>query len=169
MRTAMLIIAVALLTPIAFAEDDGPMTTEFQGEELQTEQIFRDDFETMNNWTNLTAHTIWQVDDGWLVGTWRPGGSTIWSNREFSGDLYIRFQGKLLEPEHNWRTEERPDGGKNFNFRFLVNGPGGCDIREMYRDLAAEGTGSNAMGDDQYEGYFFTWTWHHARLRRSPG
>ena len=138
-------------------------------EELPARLVFGDTFADMCEWSNLTANTRWHVEDGQLIGHWAPGGSTIWSNREFSGDLYIRFRARLLEPADDWRTEKMPDGGKNVNFRFLVSGPGGRDIREVYRDLAAERTGPNHTGDDQYEGYFFTWTWSHTRLRRSPG
>lgn len=171
MRTFVLTgtITLILFANIVFGEGEQKMTIEFQGEQLTVQRIFHDDFETMEHWSNLTPNTIWEVKDGRLIGTWGPGGSTIWSNRAFSGDLYIRFTGELLEPQEEWRTEKMPDGGKNFNFRFLVEGPDGGDIRDVYRDLAQEGTGSNRIGDDQYKGYFFTWTWHHARLRRSPG
>jgi hypothetical protein len=158
-----------LLVAAVLAEGDTPMTIDVQGEQLTVERVFHDDLKEMDNWTNITPSTTWEIDGGRLVGTWGPGGSSIWSNRAFSGDLYIRVTGQLLDPKDEWRTEKMPDGGKNFNIRFLVTGPDGCDIREVFRELAEEGTGPNRTGDDQYEGYFFTWTWHHARLRRSPG
>ncbi|MFO7946358.1 MAG: family 16 glycoside hydrolase [Armatimonadota bacterium] len=166
----VLALVAAAASQLAFAGNgDNSVSINFQGKHLHGELVFQDDFEDMDEWDNLTPNTRWEVRDGELVGTWGPGGSTIWSKPAFSGDLYIRFTGRLLEPKDEWRTEKMPDGGKNFNFRFLVSGPDGVDIREVFRDLAEEGTGPNRTGDDQYEGYFFTWTWRHARLRRSPG
>ncbi len=164
LSTMMLLIPGALS-----AMPGGRATIQFCGEQMPARLVFGDTFETMGEWENLTPNTRWSVEDGKLIGHWAPGGSTVWSRREFCGDLYIRFRARLLEPEEQWRTEKMPDGGKNLNFRFLVSGPDGVDIRSVYRNLAAEGTGSNRIRDDQYEGYFFTWTWRHARLRRSPG
>lgn len=165
-----MIAAAVLPLPGALCGAPAPETTlNCCGAQFRARLVFGDTFGSMDEWTNLTPETDWRVEDGRLVGTWGPGGSTIWSDREFRGDLYVRFRATLLEPKDEWRTEERPHGGKNLNFRFLVTGPDGVDIREVYRDLAAQGTGSNRVGDDRYEGYFFTWTRRHARLRRSPG
>ncbi|MFW6156816.1 MAG: hypothetical protein ACOC7J_05805 [Armatimonadota bacterium] len=165
-----MIATAVLLLPGLLPGAPVPATTiTCLGEEIPARLVFGDTFETMEHWANLTPRTRWHVEDGALIGHWAPGGSTIWSRPAFSGDLYLRFRARLLEPEDEWRTEQMPDGGINLNFRFLVSGPGGADIREVYRDLAARGTGSNRIGDDRYQGYFFTWTWRHARLRRSPG
>lgn len=165
----MILSTLLSLSGVLYAAPAPETTIACCGEQLRARLIFGDTFETMEDWTNLTPRTQWYVDGGRLIGRWGPGGSTIWSNREFTGDIYVRFRAKLLESDDEWRTEERPDGGKNLNFRFLVTGPGGVDIRDAYQDLAAQGTGPNGTGDDQYEGYFFTWTWRHTRLRRSPG
>ncbi|MFP4248824.1 MAG: family 16 glycoside hydrolase [Armatimonadota bacterium] len=164
----MAAMILSLCGALAGAPAEVPTIT-CSGEELPARLIFGDTFRTLEGWEDLTPQTEWYVEDGRLIGRWGPGGSTIWSDREFAGDLYVRFRARLLEPEDDWRTDERPDGGKNLNFRFLVSGPDGADIRHVYRDLAEEATGPNRIGDDQYEGYFFTWTWRHTRLRRSPG
>ncbi len=165
--TRVLLVTILPLLGAAPAAESARI--DFQGQSYPTRLVFGDSFADMDEWVNLTPQTRWAVQDGTLVGEWAPGGSTLWSRREFGGDLFIRFRARVLEPEDEWRTEKMPDGGKNLNFRFLVSGPDGVDIREVYRDLAQQATGPNRIGDDQYEGYFFTWTWRHARLRRSPG
>ena len=65
--------------------------------------------------------------------------------------------------------KNQPDGGKIFNIRLHVRGPNDVDILDVYQDLLKAGTGPNGIGDEQYWGYFVTWTGVHSRLRRSPG
>ncbi|NOZ19677.1 MAG: hypothetical protein GXP25_01170 [Planctomycetes bacterium] len=146
-----------------------PMRKRIGGERFYVQRIFREKFDTMNEWANLTPATVWWVEKGKLYGHWAPGGSTLWCRRDFESDLYLEFTARLLPPDKAWVSDKMPEGGKNINLRFLVTGPTGEDILTVYRKLAEEGTGPNRIGDDQYRGYFFTWTYSHARLRRSPG
>jgi len=138
-------------------------------QEYATELAFEDKFENFDNWVNLTPATEWTAENGKLIGRHRPGGSTVWCRHEFSGDLLVEFEGRLLPPEKRWVTEKLPDGGKNLNLRFLATGPEHEDILTVFEKLLAGKTGPNAGGDDLYNAYFFTWTWRHARLRWSPG
>jgi len=146
-----------------------PMTKKLGGERVWMQRVFREKFEDMGEWVNLTPATKWWVEEGTLRGHWGPGGSTLWCKRDFEGDLYIEFTARLCEPDKEWISKKLPEGGKNINLRFLVTGPAGGDILTVYRKLAEEQTGPNRIGDDQYRGYFLTWTHTHARLRRSPG
>lgn len=139
------------------------------------ELIFSDDFDDLDDWTHIAGgrteqSTRWTTENGHLIGRHgSEGASTLWSTRTFRGDVLIEFEGKLLTPEEQWVTDNMPEGGKNLNFHFMVTGPEGGDITEVYSELAAAGTGPNGAGFDQYHGYLLTWTFLHARLRRSPG
>lgn len=136
---------------------------------LLVRPVFADTFADLAHWVNLTPNTKWEARDGRLIGAWAPGGSTLWCKHEFLGDIHLRIRAQLLPAKEEWVTPEQPDGGKNLNVRFHVTGPNGEDILDVYQDLARQATGPNRIGDDQYRGYFFTWTWAHSRLRRSPG
>jgi|GEM_PF-2117641 len=128
-----------------------------------------DDFDDMANWINVTPNTKWWTQDGKLHGHWGSGGSDLWSKQIFHGDLYIEFTATLQQPDPSWINNQLPEGGKNINLRLHVTGPNGVDIVEAYPKLSEKGVGPNAVGDDLYHGYFFTFTHTHARLRRSPG
>ena len=146
------------------------MTTRFiDGEPHELNLIFEDTFDDISQWVNLTPATRWWTEDGKLHGHWAKGGSTLWCTQPLKGDLYLEFEATLLEPDGAWTNAQMPEGGKNVNLRFLVRGPEGVDILDAYRTLARARTGPNQVGDEKYEGYFFTWTHQHARLRRSPG
>lgn len=131
--------------------------------------ILIDDFVDMTHWVNVTPDTRWWVEDGKLRGHWGPGGSDLWSRDVFDGDIHVAFTATLLPPDPAWTKADLPEGGKNINLRFLVQGPQGGDIIEAYPALGKAQQGPNGVGDDQYLGYFFTFTHTHARLRRSPG
>lgn len=131
--------------------------------------VFRDDFDDMANWVNLNPATEWKVEDGCLLGHWAKGGSDVWCKHHFSGDICVELTGKLLEPDKEWIYEHMPEGGKNLNVRFMVTGPDGGSILESYQRLLETKTGLNKMGDDQFNGYFFTLCCKQNRMRRSPG
>jgi hypothetical protein len=131
--------------------------------------IFSERFEDRANWKSLAPRTTWTTEDGVLKGNWAPGGSAIWLDREFHGNILIIAEARVLPPDPVVRRGRAPEGGKNFNIRFHVRGPHNQDILDVYRDLLKAGTGPNGIGDDQYRGYFVTWTGRHSRLRRSPG
>ncbi|MBN1671397.1 MAG: DUF1961 family protein [Kiritimatiellae bacterium] len=160
---------LALSAGCALPDPKGAKRMEIGGETITAELVFQDDFDNFDNFVNLCPNTEWAAVEGKLIGRHRAGGSTVWCRQDFAGDLLVEFDGRLLAPEPQWISEELPDGGKNLNFRFLATGPRHEDILTVFRDLLAEGTGPNAGGDDQYNAYFFTWTWRHARLRWSPG
>lgn len=131
--------------------------------------VLVDDFSDLNNWVNITPNTTWETKDRSLRGHWGPNGSDLWSKETFSGNLYVSFTATLLTPDPSWVRSDTPQGGKNINLRFLVKGPQSSDILDSYRALGEAKQGPNGVGDDQYHGYFFTFTHTHARLRRSPG
>lgn len=131
--------------------------------------IFNESFESLQNWKALAPNTRWTLEAGKLKGYWAPGGSALWLNRDLEGNFLLVAQARLLPPNPEVAKPNRPEGSRNFNIRFHVRGPGGADILDVYRELLASGTGLNGIGDDQYCGYFITWTWRHSRLRRSPG
>ncbi len=136
---------------------------------VSTRLIFSESFASMANWKNLAPRTVWAIDGGKLKGYWAPGGSAIWLNREFEGNILVIAEAKVRPPDPAFAKSNRPEGSKNFNLRFHVRGPADVDILDAYPTLLAGGTGMNGIGDDQYRGYFITWTWRHSRLRRSPG
>ncbi|MEW6357578.1 MAG: hypothetical protein AB1696_14700 [Planctomycetota bacterium] len=146
-----------------------PVTKRIHGERIRVQRVFQDNFASMDKWVNPNPAAKWRVKNEKLYGNWAPGGSTLWCKRNFESDLYIEFAARLCPPEEEWLKEKQSEGGKNLSLRFLVTGPLGEDILTVYRKLAEEATGPNRNGDDQYRGYFFTWTHTHARLRRSPG
>lgn len=170
-----LLLAVLVLASCAGSNpNDAPEAAQTtitvgENERLVTEVVFADSFETMEHWVNLTPNTVWEARGGHLIGRWRDGGSTLWCRENFEGDVLVEFEGRILSPDDSWVTEDLPEGGKNLNLNFHTTGPDGEDILDVYRHLQAEGTGPNGRGDDQYQGYFLTWTFRHARLRRSPG
>ncbi len=135
------------------------------------EPVFADSFASMENWVTFAETSKWWVENGSLFGRWaeKGGGSNVWCTRHFEGDVMAEFRVRLIEPNPEWRMPGRPDGGKNINFRIHVTGPDGGDILAVAKELQETGTGLNRIGDDQYRGYFFTWTFRHGRLRRSPG
>lgn len=139
------------------------------GTSCNMEQIFADEFENMDNWVNLNPATEWKMGNGRLLGHWEKGGSDVWCKQEFSGDLYVEVTGALTEPDESWCRDFPPEGGKNFNIRFMVSGPNGGNIIDSYSDLLKTQTGLNKTGDDQYNGYFFTMCVPQNRMRRSPG
>lgn len=141
------------------------------GESYSLEKICDDPFEDFSNWVTFATTSRWWVENGSLFGRWaeKGGGSNVWRRQDFEGDVLAEFHVRLIEPNEEWQTPGRPDGGKNINFRTHVTGPDGGDILAVAQKLQDEGTGPNRIGDDQYRGYFFTWTFRHGRLRRSPG
>lgn len=136
---------------------------------VNTIRIFSESFENLGNWKNLAPRSVWTMEDRILKGRWAPGGSEIWLDREFDGNILVVAEGKVLLPDPSVTKIKHPEGGKNFNIRFHVRGPGDVDILDAYQDLLEQGTGPNGIGDDQYWGYFVTWTRRHSRLRKSPG
>jgi len=146
-------------------------TRVIDGQTHGLELLFADPFANFDHWTTFATTSTWEARDGALEGHWRPegGGSNVWCREDFSGDLYLVCKARLYSPDPQWIYPNMPEGGKNINVRFLVQGPEGQDILSVAEALAATGTGPNRVGDDQYRGYFFTWTFRHGRLRRSPG
>jgi hypothetical protein len=169
------LLAASLLTGACASSEQSATretrrTVEVGDQRLETRLLFADTFDDLDAWTTLGDGSVWTLRDGQLVGRWgREGSSTLWSKESFAGDVLITFDGKVLSPDQAWVTEDLPEGGKNLNPHFMVTGPEGGDILEVYPKLRASGTGPNAAGFDQYHGYVLTWTRHHARLRRSPG
>jgi hypothetical protein len=146
------------------------------GEKYHVEKLFSESFADMSNWFDLNPRTEWRVEDGSLLGKWGPGGSVVWLDPVFDGDLLVSCRAETLAPSTaDWagwgleRPENMPEGGKNLNLLVLCSGPDGENMRECYARLLAEGTGPNGMGEDRYKGYFFTWTLNWARFRYLPG
>ncbi len=178
--TAVLI--VMLLGPIACRSalpecgagqerNENIMIRSFNGGDYRVAPIFEESFDSFDNWVTFSGTSRWWVEDGSMFGHWAAGGggSNVWCRRNFEGDVLVEFRARLLSPDQEWVYPGRPHGGKNINIRLHVEGPNGEDILDVAERLQEEGTGPNRIGDDQYRGYFFTWTFRHARLRRSPG
>lgn len=145
------------------------MNRNLNGEEITVAPLFEESFDSFDNWITFSKASRWWMEEGSMFGHWAAGGSTVWCRRNFEGDVLMEFRARLLNPDPEWVYPGRPHGGKNINFRLHVEGPNGEDILDVAERLQEEGTGPNRVGDDQYRGYFFTWTFRHARLRRSPG
>jgi hypothetical protein len=166
----LVLAAVSAPIPIAAASSEAGYSEQSVGNvQVTTRLIFNEAFESMENWKALAPNTRWTMEAGKLKGYWAPGGSALWLDRELEGNLLLVAQARLLPPDPDVAKPNRPEGSRNFNLRFHVRGPGDVDILDVYRKLLEAGTGLNGIGDDQYLGYFITWTWRHSRLRRSPG
>jgi hypothetical protein len=158
------LLAASLLTGACASSEQSATretrrTVEVGDQRLETRLLFADTFDDLDAWTTLGDGSVWTLRDGQLVGRWgREGSSTLWSKESFAGDVLITFDGKVLSPDQAWVTEDLPEGGKNLNPHFMVTGPEGGDILEVYPKLRASGTGPNAAGFDQYHGYVLTWT-----------
>ena len=141
------------------------------------ELLFHDAFDQgMSNWTNLNPKTQWEVRDGVLRGKWGDGGSVVWLRPVFEGNVLVMCRTESLEPsEQDWKDfgskhrKRIPEGGQNLNLFMLCSGPKGEDMAECYPGLLKQGTGPNGMGEDQYNGYFFTYTLWWSRFRYLPG
>jgi len=140
-------------------------------------EIFRDEFDSgMEDWVNVNPVAKWAVKEGKLWGKWGTGGSTVWLKPVFEGDVMVVCRAESLEPgEADWKDfgpkhrKSIPQGGKNLNLFFLCSGPGGENMVDCAGRLLKSGSGPNGMGEDQYNGYFLTWTLNHARFRQLPG
>lgn len=142
--------------------------------------LFTDRFDgDLSHWTDMGLGSKWSIRDGHLFGEFRPGGSTIWLKPVFDGDIIMSFDIESIAP----RKEDWPDfgvpidkipadqlaqGPNNLNLFFLCSGPNGENMLDCYPQLMEEATGPNQQSDDQYRGYFFTFTYLWARLRRLP-
>ncbi len=171
LRLFVALQVLSALPNMAFGDSPLSSTPEFisNGVKISGRLVFREQFQNLGNWVNLAPRTIWKMEQGILKGYWAPGGSEIWLDREFEGNILIKAEARVLPPDSAVQTGNRLEGGKNFNIRFHVRGPNDVDILDVYQNLLEAGTGQNGIGDDQYWGYLLTWTWRHSRLRKSPG
>ena len=141
--------------------------------------LFEEDFsEDRGDWfTDGNPGATWVYDNGSLRGEWRQGGSVTWLKPVFEGDVLVSVHAETLRPTEEeldvfaqgQKRERFREGGKNLNLFILCSGPDGENMLDCYKPLLKEGTGPNGMGEDQYNGYFFTWTLGWARFRYLPG
>ena len=159
--------------------DDKTAAIQLGPHSYEVKTLFKESFEeNKGNWlTDANPGATWEYDDSSLLGSWRQGGSVTWLKPVFKGDILVSVNAETLMPTEEqldifargFRRKRFREGGKNLNLFILCSGPEGENMFDCYKPLLKQGTGPNGMGEDQYNGYFFTWTLGWARFRYLPG
>jgi len=147
---------------------------------------YEEDFRSLERWIlRPSGHAHWQVEPGGgaFRGFWQARFNSLVFHRPLIGDAALELEFRIFpmvweralgirnlpEAERAQAIERRrvldPTGQRNLNILWKMAGPQGEDFYEAFDEWFGKGK----MGLEFFRGYFFTFTYLWARLRRCPG